>query len=83
MSLSDMLNDYRSQAERMKLAVEQARRGHYRSKADRDRQIGHYLAMLDNLDYSIQHMEKSESQNVRFIHVSPLRLDGKRGGGHR
>ena len=80
MSASDMLENYRAQAENLRRTIERARQRKYLSQADRDRQTGYYKGLLDTLEYAIREMEKSESRNVRYRHRSGIRLDGRRKG---
>lgn len=78
MSVLDLLENYRAQAENLRKKIELARRRKYLSSSDRAAQIREYRTSLDNLEYSIGEMEKGESENVRYRPRSDIRKDGRR-----
>lgn len=79
MSVLDMLENYRAQAENMRKHLTQAKANKHRTSDDRER-IASLERLLGTLEYAIREMEKSESRNVRFRHRSDIRLDGRRQG---
>ena len=80
MSVLDMLENYRAQAENLRKKIELVRCRKRISSSNRATQISYYKGLLDSLEYAIGEMEKSESQNVRYRHRSDIRLDGRRKG---